>query len=66
MTGDCGTCNPPPEDSADREAIERFASFLQILDKCERDDQGRYVVGRRALAYAMGEDVDPRPDGEQP
>lgn len=25
----CGTCNPPPEDSPDREELDRFAEFLR-------------------------------------
>lgn len=30
MARTCGTCYPPPEDSEDRETIDRFADFLRL------------------------------------
>lgn len=57
--GVCGFCHPPPEDSADREQLDRFADFLRIVGSAPRDEQGRYIIGERAYRYAMGEDVAP-------
>lgn len=55
----CGTCRPPGEDTPEREAIDRFATFLRIVSDAPRDEQGRYLVNPRALDYARGGDVDP-------
>lgn len=55
----CGFANPPPEDSPDREQLDRFAEFLRIVNEAPKDDQGRSIVGPRAIRYAKGEDVSP-------
>lgn len=55
----CGFCHPPPEDSHDREQIDRFADFLRLIGEAPRDDHGRYVIGERAYRYATGEDIAP-------
>jgi hypothetical protein len=61
--GVCGFCHPPPEDSPDREQLDRFADFLRLLADAPRDDQGRYIISEQAMRYAKGEDVAPI-DGE--
>lgn len=55
----CGTCRPPADGTADREALDRFAAFLRVVGDAPRDAEGRYLVNPRALEYAKGADVDP-------
>lgn len=60
MTADrCGTCHPPADETADREALDRFATFLRIIEDAPVDEDGRRHIGPRAYAYAHGIDVDP-------
>lgn len=59
VSATCGTCHPPEEDTPEREAMDRFATFLRIVGDAPRDDEGHYLVNPRALEYAKGGDVDP-------
>lgn len=66
--GECGTCHPPPEDSPDREAFDRFTAFLKMAgppgNRLHRREGPR--LGEHAIAYAMGLDADPEMAGPLP
>ncbi len=49
---DCGTCNPPPEDSPDREELDRFADFLR---DCKERGAEAVWADPKWTAYIRGE-----------
>jgi hypothetical protein len=59
LTGACGTFNLPPDGTADREQIDRFADFLRWYGG--PNDPNRPQFTDETRRWAMGEDIAPTP-----